>query len=418
MSLTKVSFSMIEGAVINVLDYGAVGDGVVDDTVAVQAAITAAMVGTANNVFFPTGIYKITATLTIPNVVDGKAVIYGSGAQIQATHDGVLFDNQSLWTSFRDLTLIGPGKAQANSLGIQGTAYQWYLENVSISNFQIGYRVAGGNQILLKCFFGGNGKCVWFSVFANIISVDSCYFSSSDFGIYVPNDFGPGPVMYVAQVSIYNTAMEVCGTSVYSLGINRLIVENSWFEQETTGSLVLTDTPLLSINSNYVNFQPTFAFTGGFPNASKSAIYIDPYEGTKYQNFSPVTQKPLVFDSLDYPNSPYSGIEWQGFVAGNQYTTRLLGCNNSVTVDAPNFLPLVDNTTTLGFTSFRFSNAYLSKIQPGAGTATVFWTSGSGSPEGVIAAGIGSLWTRTDGGAGTTLYIKESGTGNTGWVAK
>ena len=29
-----------------------------------------------------------------------------------------------------------------------------------------------------------------------------------------------------------------------------------------------------------------------------------------------------------------------------------------------------------------------------------------------------SLYSRTDGGAGTSLYVKESGTGNTGWVAK
>lgn len=43
---------------------------------------------------------------------------------------------------------------------------------------------------------------------------------------------------------------------------------------------------------------------------------------------------------------------------------------------------------------------------------------GAGSPEGVITAPIGSLYTRTDGGAGTTLYVKESGTGNTGWVGK
>jgi len=28
------------------------------------------------------------------------------------------------------------------------------------------------------------------------------------------------------------------------------------------------------------------------------------------------------------------------------------------------------------------------------------------------------MYTRTDGGAGTTLYVKESGTANTGWVAK
>jgi hypothetical protein len=45
-------------------------------------------------------------------------------------------------------------------------------------------------------------------------------------------------------------------------------------------------------------------------------------------------------------------------------------------------------------------------------------TSGSGSPESVITAIVGSVYIRTDGGAGTCLYIKESGTGNTGWVAK
>jgi hypothetical protein len=35
-----------------------------------------------------------------------------------------------------------------------------------------------------------------------------------------------------------------------------------------------------------------------------------------------------------------------------------------------------------------------------------------------VTAAIGSLYSRTDGGAGTSLYVKESGAGNTGWVAK
>jgi hypothetical protein len=43
---------------------------------------------------------------------------------------------------------------------------------------------------------------------------------------------------------------------------------------------------------------------------------------------------------------------------------------------------------------------------------------GVGSPEGVITSPIGSIFTRTDGGAGTSFYVKESGTGNTGWAAK
>jgi hypothetical protein len=46
------------------------------------------------------------------------------------------------------------------------------------------------------------------------------------------------------------------------------------------------------------------------------------------------------------------------------------------------------------------------------------WTNGTGSPEGVVTAPVGSLYSRTDGGADTTLYVKESGTGNTGWIAK
>ena len=44
---------------------------------------------------------------------------------------------------------------------------------------------------------------------------------------------------------------------------------------------------------------------------------------------------------------------------------------------------------------------------------------GEGSPEGVVTANRGCLYLRTDGGAGTTFYAKETGDGtNTGWAAK
>lgn len=78
--------------------------------------------------------------------------------------------------------------------------------------------------------------------------------------------------------------------------------------------------------------------------------------------------------------------------------------------------PQVAGVSYLGTPTLPWVNAYLKQIRPGTGTA--LWDSGPGSPEGVLVAGVGSKWTRTDGGANTTLYIKESGSGNTGWVAK
>ena len=54
MALTKVTYSMINGAMVNVLDYGAIGDNTTDCTAAIQAAVN-----TGLPVFFPSGVYRI-----------------------------------------------------------------------------------------------------------------------------------------------------------------------------------------------------------------------------------------------------------------------------------------------------------------------------------------------------------------------
>jgi hypothetical protein len=48
----------------------------------------------------------------------------------------------------------------------------------------------------------------------------------------------------------------------------------------------------------------------------------------------------------------------------------------------------------------------------------VLISSGTNTPEGAVTAPVGSLWLRSNGAAVTTLYVKESGSTNTGWVAK
>lgn len=44
------------------------------------------------------------------------------------------------------------------------------------------------------------------------------------------------------------------------------------------------------------------------------------------------------------------------------------------------------------------------------------WWTGTNSPEGVVTSPPGAYYLNTLGGAGTTLYVKEDGFGNTGWV--
>jgi hypothetical protein len=42
---------------------------------------------------------------------------------------------------------------------------------------------------------------------------------------------------------------------------------------------------------------------------------------------------------------------------------------------------------------------------------------GAGTPEGVVTGNVGDSYQRSDGAVGTTLYVKETGSGNTGWKA-
>ena len=61
MSLTKVSYSMVQGAPINVLDYGADSTGATNSATAIQTALNTG----APEVFFPAGSYLLNSVLTL-----------------------------------------------------------------------------------------------------------------------------------------------------------------------------------------------------------------------------------------------------------------------------------------------------------------------------------------------------------------
>ena len=80
------------------------------------------------------------------------------------------------------------------------------------------------------------------------------------------------------------------------------------------------------------------------------------------------------------------------------------------------------DATVQGTTASTTTTTGALVVSGGAGIAgavnSLYQRVGSGTPEGVVTAPVGAVFHRTDGGAGTSFYVKESGAGNTGWVAK
>lgn len=116
MSLTKATYSMIEGAPVNVLDYGAVGNGVANDTAAFNAAIAAAG---SQSIYVPEGTYLITGTVTGSFFSYGGVTISGGSvvsivdltqANLQVAsgpRDAIVYANATSVTVFRRYATMG-----------------------------------------------------------------------------------------------------------------------------------------------------------------------------------------------------------------------------------------------------------------------------------------------------------------------
>lgn len=113
MSLTKVSFSMITGAVVNALDHGAKGDGVTDDTVALQSAFSKVQ-STGGTLYLPTGTYLVSGGFgTNPSVSADLA----NNVTIEGDNATILVDFNSLASSIRVITLEG------NNVAVRGITF-------------------------------------------------------------------------------------------------------------------------------------------------------------------------------------------------------------------------------------------------------------------------------------------------------
>lgn len=110
----------------------------------------------------------------------------------------------------------------------------------------------------------------------------------------------------------------------------------------------------------------------------------------------------------------YSGTGYLGI--GTSGTSMILGRATGSTGAVGATYVTIDSS---GNTTVNTGNLVIGTSGKGVSLpGGITWTSGSGSPEGVVTAPVGSLYSRSDGGAGTSLYVKQSGSGNTGWVGK
>jgi hypothetical protein len=207
MSLTKASYSMITGAPINVLDYGAVGDGTTDCTTAFQTAITYC---STNNreLYVPAGTYKITNTLTKASSFVGVN-IRGQGA------GNSILDFSSLSTPSQScLVLIGGSGSVPNNV----------IEKLSFVGNQnlraIEFKGLGGQRVR-DCKFqnflvGGlynnkdAGSFTEFDVFEN------CYFGECFYAIEYQRDLGDD--------SFHGSGLLNCVVDSYVSAIGRVLI--------------------------------------------------------------------------------------------------------------------------------------------------------------------------------------------------
>ena len=456
MALTKTHNRMIEGAQINALDYMSAAQiqdvisntGSIDVTAAIQSAVDDGL-ALHKKVFLPAGKYKVTSTITL---YDGTQILgesdyaYGAGFGRDPKGTKISFEPASLddlfdyqydttptptpptflfHTSMSGLYLVCPNNNGRRAININAIIYGRFTA-LTIEGFDTGIYCYGTIKNRFESIFisSCDNECVLYDGSAETSDVwDSCSFFGSTSGIVMSgvtvgvrfnsclweqiDNYG---IDLAREVQCCMVSDAYCEDVPYSTGATTAAMFRVGYEGTTTST----------VNQLIVHGG---VFQGRTAGNYGSCFDIQYSNGIIAQGFGVSRFTNVV--RVDTTNTADNSIMLGGF-GGISNTNNIV--NNLGSIDLSKisgfFANGVMNSGAYNQTG-RFFNLTanlgltISSLSGAINFATnSFIQSGTGSPEGAVTAPPGSLWLNSSGGSGTTFYVKESGTGNTGWVAK
>lgn len=255
MALTKVSFSMIDGTVSNVLDFGADPTGTTDSTTAFQAAAD-----TQKPVYIPGGSYLISDTITF------YANVYGdSPSEGQGTTGGAPFTEIEMTDNTKN--------------AFEFAALVDYLH---IHDFRIRYTSRGtghglvlideSNNTVVSRVYVQNANRGFFSQYVSFIQTyEYCRTDDCSVGWYVdgfdPNSPGGGEGTLIRFVQCYSNRN-------IDKGFYTNLLSDVQYEQPSFNYSATATAEWRGIHSNQVkNTTVRNLYSEGTPNGPGSLIY-------------------------------------------------------------------------------------------------------------------------------------------------
>ena len=277
---------------VSVKDFGAVGNGVADDTAAIQAALNS--FGTAGGaLYFPAGNYKVSAPLINQQIYtdEGEFLLQGAGGAttITSTHNGPVIKFEGTTTKIQDMKFVGPGVSLTSSTAFLGTLSKGTLINCNISNYYIGINI--NNTIcgviercyIFSCHFGvsaitTNGQ------FENLINLKDTWFIGNDIGFT-----GYKLINSIFQNVIFDNNITNGFLLNQCYSFNLISV---WTENPTTDTAIFTDSAIDLFNCRV---SSTNVYTATFPSVgigqtrtlvSQGVLFANDINLTTYNNTS------------------------------------------------------------------------------------------------------------------------------------